>query len=140
VKAPRFSNLAVDTKADALTDLLNGGTLAIFAGPKPATADEPTSEEHTLLAVLGFAPCAFKSAINGRAEAEAITPCPSARAAGKPEWFRAYTPEMLGVFDGTVGPEGDGKTYDLYLDCKDGKIEFDSVVGVDSFYYVEAKR
>jgi hypothetical protein len=103
----KLSNLAANTEADALGRLLDGGTLRIFTGPRPANVETAISKQ-TLLVTLGFGDPAFPKSVNGMLVANDIQDGVIVED-GKAEWFRAYTSTGRAVFDGTVtkGPSGD---------------------------------
>ena len=67
-----ISNAAATAAANAVTALVNGGTLRIYAGTKPSGPDTALSGA-TLLASLSFSATAFGSASNGVATANSIT-------------------------------------------------------------------
>jgi hypothetical protein len=109
---PTFGAAAVDAETDAVTALLNSGFLRIYDGAKPPTPDDAVDTQ-LLLAELRWSNPAFTPSSGGRA---AAAPMPSANASdtGVAAWFRALEPDgATGVFDGTVGSDGD---YDLLID------------------------
>jgi hypothetical protein len=67
----KLSNLSVNTQADALAALCNGGFLHVFDGTRPASADAAISG-NTLGVVLSLANPAFGSAASGVLVANAI--------------------------------------------------------------------
>jgi hypothetical protein len=87
--------------ADAVAARCDGGTILVYSGAKPATADTATAE--TLLATCTFANPAFSGAVAGVATAHAITQDASADADGTAAWFRVLALGGATVFDGTVG-------------------------------------
>jgi hypothetical protein len=99
---PKYSNAAVSVKADALAAMLNGGTLKIYDGTQPATADTAVGAQ-VLLATLTFGNPAFGSAVNGVATANAITSDSDADATGTATWCRALKSDGSVVCDGSVG-------------------------------------
>jgi len=102
---PKFTNLAVNTKADAQAALLNGGFLDIYDGAQPATADTAITTQ-VKLARLTFANPAFGAAVAGVATANAIGSDASADATGTAAWFRALKSDGTAVLDGSVGTAG----------------------------------
>jgi hypothetical protein len=100
----RLSNGAASVAANAVTALLNGGTLAIFDGPRPATADV-TPTDQRLLAKLTFGEPAYIPAVHGVATANEIAPDIFAEATGTATWFRAFTRGGAAVFDGSIGAD-----------------------------------
>src|SRR6267143_5297729 len=111
---PKFTNLAVNTKADALAALLNSGFLEIYDGTQPTTADTAIGAQVNL-ATLTFGATAFGASVAGVATANAIGQDASANATGTASWFRIFktthTPGSgdeagLRVMDGSVGTSG----------------------------------
>lgn len=102
----QLTNLAANTKADALTALLDGGYLRIYDGTQPATGDTAIGAQ-VLLAELTFGTPAFGAAVAGVATANAITGDASANATGTATWFRLFkTDGTTAVLDGSVGISG----------------------------------
>lgn len=106
-KQPIISNASAIAMLDALTALLDGGELKIYAGTKPADPDTALSGE-TLLAELSLSATAFAAATDGTgkatASANAITDDSSANATGTASFFRAFKSDgTTAVIDGTVG-------------------------------------
>jgi hypothetical protein len=99
---PKFTNLAVNTKADAQGVLLNSGFLDIYDGTQPVTGDTAIGAQ-VKLARLTFGATAFGAAVAGVATANAITQDPSADASGTATWFRALKSDGTPVMDGSVG-------------------------------------
>lgn len=100
---PKLTNLAVNTKVDALAALLNNGYLRIYDGTQPANADTAVSTQ-TLLAELRFNATAFGAGVAGVATANAFTQDASANNTGTATWFRALKSDgTTVVFDGSVG-------------------------------------
>lgn len=91
-----------DAIADAVAALCDGGTVKVYDGTKPATADTAVSTQ-TLLATCTFASPAFSAAAAGVAAAHAITQDASADANGTASWFRVLDSTGAAVMDGTVG-------------------------------------
>ena len=88
--------------ADAVAALCDGGTVNIYDGTQPATADTAVSTQ-TLLATCTFANPAFSAAVAGVATAHAIAQDASADASGTAAWFRVLSLAGDPVMDGTVG-------------------------------------
>ena len=100
---PKFSNFAVNAKADALTTHLNNGYLRIYDGAQPANADTAVGAQ-TLLAELRYNATAFAAAVAGVATANALIPDASANASGTATWFRALKSDgTTAIWDGSVG-------------------------------------
>lgn len=99
---PKRSTTAVNTEANAIGPLLNSGTIKIYDGTQPATADTAITTQN-LLATLTFGATAFGSASAGVITANAIT-SGTAGATGTATWFRALKSDgTTVVFDGSVG-------------------------------------
>ena len=141
----RNLKLAVATRnsmVDAVTALIdaggagNPGKIQIYDGTIPG-ADEAVSTQ-TLLAELTFtdpATGAFAAASNGSASANAITDDSSANASGTASWFQVVDSAGTVIFRGSVGPSGDGNTYDMTLD--DVNIVAGGVVQISSFTFTQ---
>lgn len=97
-----LSAAAANAAADAICTLLDGGTVNIYSGVQPATADTAITTQ-TLLAEMTFANPAFGSAVAGVSTAHAMTAEADAPASGTATWFRALTSGSAPVFDGSVG-------------------------------------
>lgn len=97
-----ISNAAASAAADATLAVVNGGTLRIYSGVKPATPDDALSG-NTLLAQLGFGSPSFGSASNGVATNNVLTSDSNAPATGTAAFFRAYSSGGAAVFQGTCG-------------------------------------
>ena len=92
--------------ADAVCARANGGTLLIYNGTVPASADAALSG-NAVLATLGMGSPAFGAAVNGVATANAITADSAADATGFATFFRVMeTGGTVVVFQGTVGTSG----------------------------------
>lgn len=91
---------------------LNGGSIAIFAGIKPANASAPPSG-NTLLATLYFALVAFGAPAAGTATANAIAQATSV-ALGTATWARCCMADGITVVcDFSIGLPGSGKDMEL---------------------------
>lgn len=124
---PAFSDLAVDTKGDALLTLLNGGRLLVLSGKRPAGPDVPVSTQ-TLLVAIRLASPAFGPCQGGEARLNAVQPYPGL-AEGRATWFRFETRQGQALFDGDC-PE--------HLDVE--QVQPDGEVFVEEFVYTEAKQ
>src|SRR5438093_7808878 len=100
--AMTVSAAGANASADAVTALLNGGTIRIYTAPQPATADTAVTTQ-TLLASPTFGTPAFAAAVAGVSTANAITTDPSAAASGTANWARFVTSGGATIYDGTVG-------------------------------------
>ncbi|WP_419902118.1 hypothetical protein [Kiloniella sp.] len=96
----KLSNAAASAAANAVCAQVNSGYIEVRSGTKPATAD--TAATGTLLAKLNFSAEAFASAVNGVANANAITQEGKILASGTATWFRAYNTDNSAIYDGTV--------------------------------------
>ncbi len=129
---PKFTNAAVNAKADAQAVLLDGGFLDIYDGAQPATADTAIGPQ-VKLARLTFGSPAFGAAVAGVATANAITPDSSADAAGTATWFRLLRSDGSPVMDGSVGTAG------CNLNLNSAAIVVGAEVAVTSLTLTEAK-
>jgi hypothetical protein len=111
----QISNVAALAACNALTALLNGGTIEIRTGNAPA--DVETAATGTLLATLTMGSPAFASAVDvnpgARATANTITGDAAADATGTAGWFRAKNSGGVGVIQGTCGGTLQGTTGDM---------------------------
>ena len=111
---PKISNAAAEAAAEAVVALCNTGTLRIYDGTKPATADTAAGGDTHILAELTFAATAKGSGSNGVVAFAAITEDSDANATGTASWFRAFKSDGTSpVFDGTAGVTGGG--FDLEM-------------------------
>lgn len=129
---PRLSNAGANAAADAVVDLLDGGTIKIYTGTQPATADTAIGAQ-VLLATLTFGTPAFGSAAAGVATANAITQDSSADATGTATWFRVATSGAATTFDGEVGTSG--------ADLNFNSVSFvtGAAVSITAFTYTQSK-
>lgn len=112
--AMRISTTARNAAADAIVDLIDAGaaagTLKIYTGAQPATAN--TAASGTLLATVTLADPAFGSAASGTAngtDPAAVT----GAAAGTAGWFRVADSNGNAVYDGAVTATGGGGELEL---------------------------
>ncbi len=96
------TELAVNAEADAVCRLLDGGSLDLYDGVQPASADSPITTQ-TRLSSVQFGSPAFYPASRGVAKAYTMTSDPAAEGTGSATWFRAITSDGRTVFDGSVG-------------------------------------
>jgi predicted amidohydrolase YtcJ len=130
---PKFTNLAVNTKADAQSALLNTGYLRIYDGTQPATADTAIGAQ-VLLAELVLNGTFAPAAVAGVATANAITQDASANATGTASWFRLFQSNgTTAVMDGSVG------TADANLILNSVAISAGAAVSVTGFTITESK-
>lgn len=95
-------------RLDQTWDQLNGGTIKVYSGTPPATADTALSG-NTLLATMTFGSPAFSAASAGVKTANAITQDSDAPATGTAAFFRAVTSGAATVAQGTCGATGSGE-------------------------------
>jgi hypothetical protein len=106
-----FRDTASNAMVDALTDLIDGGTLEIRTGAKPASPNDAATG--TLLATLTFSSPSFGSAASRVATVGAIAAV-NGSATGTAGYFRAKSSGGTAYVDGTVTVTGGGG--DLTLD------------------------
>ena len=99
-KNTQKTNLAVNTEADALSALFNGGFIKIYDGTQPATGDTSITTQN-LLVTLTFGNPAFGAAVAGVITANAIT-SGTAGASGTATWARLTKSDGTAVQDGSV--------------------------------------
>ena len=113
--SPYFSTATVVAALSAVTILLNGGFLEIYAGTQPTDANTATSGQLLLSGGMTFAATAFGTPVaTGVAGSRVVTATAnpivsdtSASATGTAAWFRAYKSDgTTGVMDGSVGTTG----------------------------------
>lgn len=118
--------------ADAVCARANSGTLVIYSGSAPVSADAALSG-NTVLASLPMAATAFGAAVAGVATAGTITTDSSADATGTATFFRVLeTGGSLVVFQGTVGTSG------AELNLSSVSIVATGTVSVSSLTYTQA--
>ena len=135
---PKLSQKSVNTEADALGALFDGGYLRIYNGAQPKNPDEKLSDQ-TLLAELRLPAKCFPPAkdgvlmANSIAAVSAIATAPSNRQAS---WFRAFHSDGTSpLLDGTVG------TKQSDSDCKINTtaIQINAAVEIGSLVLMLAK-
>lgn len=100
---PKYTNLWVNTEADAAGALLNTGWLDIYDGTQPATADTAITSQ-VRLASLRLNATAFAAAVAGVLTANVITSDTDNDATGTAAWFRCWKSDhTTAVLDGSVG-------------------------------------
>lgn len=100
-KNTQLSNLAVNTEADTLAALANGGFLKLYDGTQPLTGDDAITTQIMLVALVMGNP-AFAPADAGVLIANAITGV-LAVATGVAAWFRLTRSNGVAIWDGSVG-------------------------------------
>jgi hypothetical protein len=105
--APKRSAAAANAACDAMTALLNNGTIKIYTvgSGVPATVATAISDQ-TLLGTLTMAADAFGDAVAGVATAASITGDTSADATGTASFFRILTSGGTATFQGLCGTSG----------------------------------
>lgn len=103
---PRITNAVASAMADVIGDALDSGTIKIYTGTIPATADTAIGAQ-TLLATLTFNAAAFPAASNGVLTAAAITSDASIDATGTAAWARIASSGAVDKMDVTVGTSGE---------------------------------
>jgi hypothetical protein len=126
---PFLADQAANAAADAVCALLDGGSLRIYDGTQPATANTAVGSQ-VKLAELAFDTPAFDPAVAGVATANAITSA-NALATGTATWFRAVTSGGATVFDGSVGTSGANLNLNIVA------IVSGSSVGIAGFTYTQ---
>lgn len=103
--AVRLSASLANTLADAVdTALGNAGTIKIYTGTQPVTAD--TAESGTLLATFTLGSPGFGSASSGTITLLDVPITVAAVATGTAGWFRMETSAGSNILDGSVGTSG----------------------------------
>jgi hypothetical protein len=93
----------VNLQAGVLANLLDGGYLRIYGGTRPATPDDPVTDQ-TLLAELRFSAPAAATIEDGVVTFAPLQEEPSAPASGTARWFRCVSADgVTPVYDGNVG-------------------------------------
>lgn len=109
---PLFSTEVVNAMADAATALADSGTLTIYSGTKPATADTSLGAA-VLLATHELNATAFGDASAGVCTAAAIGSDVSIDADGTPSFFRVFKSNGISpLWDGTIGLSGCDLNFD----------------------------
>lgn len=105
---PTLTTATASAACDAVVDRLDtggAGTLKIYSGTQPVTADTGIVAQ-VLLATLTFSATAFGNAASGVATAAAITDDASADATGTATWARWANGAGTTILDCTVGTSG----------------------------------
>lgn len=107
--ALKLSTAAADAMLTTLGTSLNSGTVVIYSGTEPTTADTALSG-NAVLATLTFGATAFGAPTASGADrvitANAITQDSAADADGTASFFRAFTSGAAVRYQGTVGTSG----------------------------------
>lgn len=102
---------ARNAAVDAITALLNSGSVEIRTGSQPAGPG--TAATGTLLGTLTLSAAAFGASSSGTATANTITGDASADATGTAGWFRAKASGGTGHIDGSITATGGGGNMEL---------------------------
>lgn len=103
--AVRLSASLANTLADAVDSALgNAGTIKIYTGSQPATAD--TAASGTLLATFTLGSPGFGAASSGTITLSGAPLTVAAAATGTAGWFRMATSGGSTILDGSVGTSG----------------------------------
>lgn len=103
--AVRLSASLANTLADAIdTALGNAGTIKIYTGTQPATAD--TAASGTLLATFTLGSPGFGAASGGVITLSGTPLTVAASNTGTAGWFRMATSGGSSILDGSVGTSG----------------------------------
>lgn len=108
--AERISTTARNRQADSMGDDLNSGTLKIYTGAQPASADDAPSG--TLLVTINLPADAMAAAASGVA-AKSGTWSGVAVADGTAGWFRFANSGATRNYDGSVTATGGGGDIEL---------------------------
>lgn len=108
--AERISTTARNRQADSMGDDLNSGTLKIYTGAQPASADDAPSG--TLLVTINLPADAMAAAASGVA-AKSGTWSGVAVADGDAGWFRLANSGATRNYDGSVTATGGGGDIEL---------------------------
>lgn len=104
---PKRSAAAANAACDAMTALLNSGTVRIYAVGSGVPANVATAiTDQPLLGTLTLAADAFGDSSGGVATAAAITGDTSADATGTASFFRIFTSGGTAAFQGLCGTSG----------------------------------
>lgn len=104
--AVRLSASLANTLADAIDSALgNAGTIKIYTGSQPATADTAEGGA-TLLATFTLGSPGFGPASGGVITLQGVPLTVAAVATGTAGWFRMETSGGANILDGSVGTSG----------------------------------
>jgi hypothetical protein len=112
--AVRLPTATRNQMCDAAVDLIDvgtNGTLKIYTGTQPATAD--TAASGTLLATFALPDPAFGASSSGTATLLGVPLSTTGAAAGTAGWFRVEASAPTTIFDGAVGATGSGAELEL---------------------------
>mgnify|MGYP001248555098 CR=1 FL=1 len=98
----RYAQAATTAKVEALSQLLNGGSLCLYTGVQPKSADQQGLTDQACLATIPLGNPAFHPSLKGTAKSYPL-PKVSAEAEGEASWFRASDAYDRPILDGSVG-------------------------------------
>jgi hypothetical protein len=101
----KLSVEASNVATQAVTAMLDGGYIEMFAGSQPAGPNEKPIRGIKVCRIALSSP-AFGKASNGEAQSRKTLESDPAEADGRVEWFRAYKRDGTPVMDGSVGLSG----------------------------------
>lgn len=113
--ATRISTAARNAAADAIADLADlgagAGTIKVYTGSQPTTADD--AEAGTLLATFTLSDPAFGAAASGVVTLAGTPLTTTGAAAGTAGWFRLEDSTGANIIDGSVTVTGGGGQLEL---------------------------
>lgn len=129
---PKYTNLAVNTKAEAQGALADAGKLRVYDGTQPATADTAITTQN-LLVELTMNATAFGAGVSGVVTANAITDGTAVFTATA-TWFRLLKSDgTTAICDGSAGAAGSN------LNLTPATIVSGATVSVTAFTMTEQK-
>jgi hypothetical protein len=99
--ATRYATATRNAKADAVGALMSGGTVEIYTGSQPASANDAASGTLLATVTLGTSPSASAGVVTMPDPASV-----NAVATGTAGWFRVLSSGAATVWDGAIGVEG----------------------------------
>ena len=99
--ATRLPTAVRNAKADIVGALMSGGTVEIYTGTQPASANSATSGTLLATVALGTSPSASGGVVTMPNPASV-----NAVATGTAGWFRVKSSAAATVWDGAIGAEG----------------------------------
>lgn len=121
--AEKYNVALRNVLADAWADQWDGGTLKIYSGAQPSSADDPASG--TLLATINLPTPAFGAAANG-VVAKAGSWSAVVSTSGTAGWFRMETASGSKIFDGSVGSAPNELSLDVTAMLAGGTVQVNS--------------
>ena len=102
MKRTNLTDLAANAEADAFASLMDGGSIGIYDGEQPDTADDPLSGQK-LGVTLGLSSPAFGRAAAGIIVANPIAAGTAIASLQRATWARVYSADRKPVMDVSVG-------------------------------------